>query len=119
MKIFNKNRKINFVDDNNVFVGFDNESDYNESFGHFFTYSLDPIEEVNLTEDKLEGFNFDKTFFVDTIVDPNDEEEQAVAFCLEKGNDKIYLVLVNSHNGYYSHGFEMGKGNEIFHEGSL
>ncbi len=26
MKIFNKDRKINFVDDNNVLVGFDNES---------------------------------------------------------------------------------------------
>ena len=33
--------------------------------------------------------------------------------------NKIYLVIKNRHNGYYHHGFEMGKDGTIEHRGSV
>jgi hypothetical protein len=121
MKIFESGGKINFVDDNNVLVGFDYESCCCENFGFYLTpeiptssYEGDHGEEID-----FEGFQFDTQYFDDNLPDMHGEEGSAVGFRLIKGEEQIFLTLWNVHNGYYGHGFSMTCGNERLHDGTL
>ena len=79
MKYFNPGiesvRKINFVDENNVFVGFDYSDQCCEQFGwhidkpsgETILNECQPIEEVNK---ELEGWVFDPTYFEEDHVTP-------------------------------------------------
>lgn len=135
MKVFNNNisswgEKINFVDDNNVLVGFDYSGQCCESFGWALSrrWPLRLQPEPGENGLKPEGYNFD-TSFINHEVPEDDKsygEGNYVTFKLEKENEKpIFLTLWNIHNGYYSHGFEMVQGNLIsvgetkIHSGSL
>lgn len=119
MKIFEKDGKINFVDDNNVLVGFDYGQCCCESFGYSITREI-PSEcsDECLPESDLDGYQFDRDFFQE-----GDESEfdwgGSVTFKLDKDGDSVFLTLYNSHNGYYSHGFEMSIGNECIRDGSI
>lgn len=127
MKIFNNNGKINFVDINNVFVGFDYEASCCESFGYFLSAEIlnnlpDKVE--NGDDFNLEDYVFDKTFVKEHILSPYDEGG-SVAFRLVKDSqdespkEVLYLTLYNFHNGYYGHGFEMTVGDEKISSGYL
>lgn len=126
MKVFDRDGRINFVDDNNVFVGFNNRQDCCERFDA----SIREHPQLNAkivdgikTKDECEeypGFNFDTTFYTC----PHDEHGKlengnAVAFRLTNGQAEVFLVLKNSHNGYYSHGFEMKNGDRVLFDGSI
>jgi hypothetical protein len=131
MKYFNPGTdlsvcKINFVDENNVFVGFDYFGQCCEQFGWHINNPLgetildecDPIEEVNK---ELEGWVFDSTYFEETPGTPSNsfhEHNQAI-FRLRKEDQELFLTLFNDHNGYYSHGFEMFKEGVTLHNGWL
>ena len=126
MKIFNDNEnswseKVNFVDDNNVLVGFDMSSCCCESFG-WFVCSKEPteiIDEENAEKLKTEGYQFDVDYFKE--IDPEDKWDEGgmAIFRLVKGEDEMFLALHNTHNGYYSHGFEMKVGGETIRDSSL
>ena len=123
MKIFEKDGKVNFVDENNVLVGFAYEGRCCEFFGYYFTDSRPKVYEEDsadqVKEPNLEGFYFsqDSPDFFDG--DGNDAEGSAV-FKLSDGDGKfLYLVLYNSHNGYYSHGFHMDVGGFRVFDGDL
>ena len=131
MKIFEQKGKINFVDDNNVFVGYDFEQCCCESFGYFFTKHNTPESlkqgwfdegnvskrsEKSINEEDLEGYNFDTSFYE---VDDDGRGTGMAIFRLTKDDEQVFLVLGNCHNGYYSHGFEMFVDNETIHQGSL
>lgn len=126
MKIFCRESKINFVDDNNVFVGFDYERGCCEQFDA----SIRELPKLNAnivcgieTKDGCEeypGFNFDTSY---SCV-PNDENDElecggSVAFRLTNGQEEIFLVLKNAHNGYYSHGFDMTKDKTTLFSGYI
>ena len=133
MKRFEKfggwDSKLNFVDDNNVFVGFDYGHCCCESFGYY--YAKDPNaskdNEIKLSEDQESMYNFDPLFHEDVVSDDNYYDAQkltggAVAFKLinkSDVNDVVYLILYNHHNGYYSHGFEMKVDEKQVFEGYL
>lgn len=123
-------RKTNFVDINNVFVGFDTHQDCCENAGYF----ISPTEDNEPKEDEgikngLEDYVFDPDYFVDVV--PKQEGSDYYKYsCLEDGGmvrfrlicqDKcdLYLHLYNSHNGYYSHGFEFKVDNITKQEGSI
>jgi hypothetical protein len=113
MKIFDKDGKYNFVDQNNVLVGFDSYANCCESFGYFFsTESPKNIPPYCNDGDgqpaNLDSFNFDPTF--------KESGYEMETFKLINGDEVIYLTIYNSHNGYYSHGFEMlNDGEVVFH----
>jgi hypothetical protein len=112
MKTFEKDGKINFVDDNNVLVGFDYEGCCCEVFGYFFSKAVpQAIDFEGDQSSNTEGFNFDKDFF--------HEGDEFVTFKLVKGSEEIFLTIYNSHNGYYSHGFDMEVGGIKVRDGSL
>lgn len=127
MKILHTNQngwgsKINFVDDNNVLVGFDADQSCCERFGWFISESMPTSINDSAPEPSgLEPFNFDPAFFQSlNFGEPDDYcVESAAVFRLVNGNKELFLTLHNTHNGYYSHGFEMNVGGKTIYEGNL
>jgi threonyl-tRNA synthetase len=115
--------KINFVDEHNVFVGYDFSSCCCEHFGWFITQGtekiLDDKSEANKINELLAPFVFDKKFFETSgNADQYDEGGEA-RFRLVNGDQELFLTLFNSQNGYYGHGFEFLENGEILHRGCL
>lgn len=120
MKIFERDGKINFVDERNVFVGFDYSEYCCESFG----WSITPERPNELvcgdTEMDVTGYVFDPSFFEDHLLGDFDLDDGGVAvFRLVRGEDQRFLTLWNMHNGYYGHGFEMETNGETVRSGYL
>ncbi len=116
MKVFNKDDgawedKVNFVDNNNVLLGYDMSEQCCESAGWFISDQVeDHIIEQTESEPELKGFVFDTEFFKDVYGDQFDEGGMAV-FRIEKGDEEKFIHLFNCHNGYYSHGFSFQVGS--------
>lgn len=125
MKIFTSenstwNEKINFVDSNNLFVGYDMAQDCCESFGWFISKSISPKVIKEIFSEPVDNYSFDKYFFAEIKCDTELEDGSMVIFRLVcKDSDDLYLHLYNCHNGYYSHGFEFKKGDKILRDGRL
>jgi hypothetical protein len=120
--------KVNFVDDNNVLVGYDFAGSCCEQFGWYIHDKVtnngeDPVFSDGLDGNALNEFlkewTFDTSFFQQLEEgEPGDVRAIAV-FCLVNGDNKLFLHLYNEHNGYYSHGFDFSKDGQIIHTGSL
>ena len=123
MKIFERDGKINFVDGNNVFVGFDYESCCCENFGWFVADSpCDMTSDAPKKLKSIRNYSFDVNYFAEKCHYVEGDEFECggmVIFRLinKKGKER-FLHLYNSHNGYYSHGFEIAvNGSEIYSSG--
>ena len=118
MKVFERDGKINFVDEQNRFVGFDARQQCCESFGWFVSSNLPgATTKVDLGKNQskaiLEDYVFDPESAPISGVIPRKGGEDAathfVAFRLVSKmgqRNPLYLCLVNSHNGYYTHGIK-------------
>lgn len=119
MKIFEKNGKVNFVDENNVLVGFDNQQECCECFG----WSISNSEGVVYAYDNDKELRDFPDYYFDTeyFLEGEDFEMGGwVKFRLvEEDGEDLFLMLYNSHNGFYSHGFEMEVGGEQLYYGSI
>lgn len=119
MKIFNDqkswNSKVNFVDDNNVFVGYDMAQNCCEYADWFIADQ--PQEKIPdplpICEEELPGWNFDPDWFRQSNIYAEYDQGGVVIFRLIKDGAEKFLHLFNCHNGYYSHGFRFGKGDVI------
>lgn len=128
MKIFTEENsfddKVNFIDDNNVFIGYDLSQQCCENANWYLSTEIENnTEKSNTIIEGLEDYNFDVDFF-EELGDNEDDEDgysaSLIRFRLIKQNCKdLFLHIYNVHNGYYSHGFTMSKGDKIIHEGSL
>ena len=104
MKIFNENEKwsekVNFVDENNVLVGYDLAQDCCENADYFMQREpqLDGYikDGDTYTEDFLADFSFDTEYFEE--VSSNDLEDGGmVIFKLDNEDEEsIYLHLFNT-----------------------
>lgn len=138
MEIIKCNKKytysINFIDENDVFVGY-----YMESF--CWAIRLEDgtwLQEDDLTEadkERLKSYVFDPEFFeeIENCERSGTEEGEPsgaqARFRLIGGykgtmgfpgsKREILLVLANYHNGYYSHGFEMKNRGKVVRRGAL
>lgn len=133
MKIFDNDsdEKVNFVDKNNVLVGYDMEACCCETANWFIsqTEENDIPEPGNGLVTELDDYVFDTTYF--EKVEPKMEgsksfkqsvldEGDMVRFKLvapKKGD--LFLHLFNAHNGYYGHGFEAKIGGRDWQAGTL
>lgn len=127
MKIFYGDfDSINFVDENNVFVGYSLEQNCCEHADWFIS---DQKKNTAVDENdywvkneivELSSYSFDTKFF----------EEFKDEYCLDNVNfarfklisenkPDLYLHLYNCHNGYYSHGFEFKIGEDTITRGDL
>ena len=109
MKIFERDGKVNFVDDNNVFVGFDYYQTCCENFGWCLTREFP--EKLQGGESGIDpaGFQFDTDYFE---IEREGDYGGAAIFRLTKDKEEIFLMLWNDHNGFYAHGFEMKSGDK-------
>lgn len=96
---------INFIDDLDNFVGYDMDGQCCEQFGWYITREAVGYEDhenvPEVQEAELVGYRFDTTF-----VDNYDFDETVVFRMYSATGGVAYLHLYNSHNGYYSHGWE-------------
>ena len=129
MRVFERNDKHNFVDVNNVYVGYDSGQLCCEH-ANWFISDNDTPEKTYDCEDPYDCEAFDRS----TIDKLKYKSEQEISlldkyvfdvhyfkevklkelncnlaiFKLNCDNlPSLYLYLFNCHNGYYSHGFEM------------
>jgi hypothetical protein len=122
IKIFERDDKINFVDDNNVFVGFDYRACCCECFGYIISEKIDA--EIEEKEHDLSEYRFDTNYFKGIPCKEEDEEiwesTNAVVFkMIAENKPDLFLKLHNTHNGYYGHGFEAKIGGLNWQEGCL
>ena len=127
MKIFDQEApfadKVNFVDEDNVVLGYNMAQDCCEHAGWFIAEK--PI--LDFSSDADEGPEFDVTAYrfdteYDVTIDPPaslDEGDVEVFRLVADGKPDLFLHIFNAHNGYYSHGFAMKRGEEMIAEGYL
>lgn len=119
MKVFEHGSKVNFVDENNVVLGYDMEQRCCEDAGWFIA-EYPECEDINNADEgtsDIEGFVFDTAFFREGNWE--DGQDDVVVFRMYKGDEAKYLHLYNIHNGYYSHGFEFFSNNTLIHDGAI
>lgn len=125
MKIFNKggewSSKVNFIDENNVVLGYDTTQWCCEHAGWFIAdivkkdvdfWGNDTLNTEQIID--LPGFNFDPTFFMQIDTENHSlDEGRMVIFRVVNSSEERFVHLFNVHNGYYGHGFEFEcPGNE-------
>lgn len=112
--------RVNFVDENNVYVGYDMSQCCCEHAGYFFTLkapdsatSMDPVDgddplikSMGLAcKERLERYRFNVDYCVQLEDGDCDNGGNAIFKLEAEGLPDLYLVLFNVHNGYYGHGF--------------
>lgn len=124
IKIFEKDGKINFVDELNTLVGFDYQQSCCENFGWYLLKSepkslqIDESEKIDHEKIDLSNYLFDKGYFkIDN--DEGYDNNNFVVFRIKNEKIKLYLILYNSHNGYYGHGFNMDIGGKTIYSDIL
>lgn len=99
--------KVNYVDHNNRFAGFDLEQQCCESAEHW----IEDSDGVRIEPDYCGHFDH-LVFTDDEPVESGDANycDQRVTFKLidTKTNKEYKLVFENCHNGWYSHDYEYG-----------
>ena len=127
MLIKEDENKTNFIDENDVFVGFDTDQQCCEEWNWFIAKDKNEgsfegskvIPKVELSVE-LNGYVFDTKYFNTKEIEGSETRERIAQFRLvKKGEKNLYLNLTNSHNGYYSHGFTAIVGGEVWQEGSV
>ena len=122
MRYFDSDGRYNWVDENNVLVGYDSSQSCCENFSWSFKLeSPSASDHPNPESVVIAPYRFDTEFFVES--EPGDEsytEEHTATFrMLADGCPDLFLVLSNSHNGYYGHGFSMQVGGTVTKSGCL
>lgn len=115
--------KTNFVDSTNVVVGYDTSQQCCENCDHYFLTEEPTVFNTSdgnhtLPENLCEILNFDPSYFKE-IPAGGYSEGNAVVFKLVGDIQPRYLVIFNSHNGYYSHGFTVDIGGQNTRSGSI
>lgn len=116
------NDKVNFVDENDVFVGYDLVQCCCEYADWYLSFNkqndkIDDVDHiVNSQSWDVSGYVFDTNYFNEKSIG----ESTLVEFRLVKPQSKnIYLTLFNVQNGYYSHGFEAKIKDVVWKEGYI
>lgn len=123
MKVFERDGKINFVDENNVVLGYDLRQDCCERAGWFISDTpRETIIENNDTVTNLDGYVFDTNYFRETGGGLEfDGGGMAIfrIFHVDGEGRERFIHIYNSHNGYYSHGFQLSVGGVVVKDQSL
>ena len=120
MQVFERDGKVNFVDENNVFLGYDLDQDCCEHADWFVADTPQDRRPETGREGipDLKGFAFDTAFFKQ--VDGGDFDGGGMAiFRVVNGEAEKFVHIFNAHNGYYGHGFDFTIAGLTAREGTL
>ena len=113
IKVFEVGSKLNVIDDTNNLVGFDTDDACCAHGGWFISPEkiTTDLENHDMKAPKeYPDYSFDTSFF-DEVKDADIDDGGLVLFkMIADGKPDLYLHLYNSHNGYYSKGFEASFG---------
>ena len=109
---------INFVDDNDCYVGYCLEQQCCESAFYVINENWDGSDidydynyaEAAYSDRELEAYRFDQEYFEGGNINSTFK-------LISEGKPDLYLHLINIHNGYYSHRFIAKVGGEVIHKG--
>lgn len=108
---------INFIDENDVFVGFEFLHHFKEDFGFYISNEKFSNPSLSLPINEIEGYffncleNVDEYNFLNEIIEFKDG--LACISLINKDDNIIYLHLYNEHNGYYAHDILINKKDEF------
>lgn len=123
MKIFEKGDKINFVDEDNVFVGYDLSQSCCENAGWFLSRNDNEcrnVDGLDVTVEDLTDFRIDGGYFKEIEMASNEDGNMAQFRMINVNNDDIiYIYFFNIHNGYYGHGFDANIGGIEWQSGAI
>lgn len=128
MRIFNQverfENKVNFVDENNVYLGYDLDQCCCEDANWFI--SDRPCnkcpEDAAIHDTDWSGWVFDTAYFqqvFDTDGKWHFDGGSMVIFRIVNGDREMFIHLYNVHNGYYGHGFDFKVNDQTIREGCL
>ena len=118
MKILNGQQpwpsKVNFVDENEVYLGFDTDDDCCAHGGWFMLDDAEAWPSKDTGDwpkepepyPDLPGWTFDTGYFKERGIPGEYAEGGAVQFRIVNGGDQKFITLFNCHNGYYGKGFK-------------
>jgi hypothetical protein len=118
MKYLIKNGHVNFIDDNDTFVGYDLNHNCCETADWYIdTFPNDSTDLVGSIRD-ISSYLFDREYFTEST--DNCDCGGLVRFRMTSpsGQD-LYLHLYNVHNGYYAHDFEVKHSGIVVKSDSL
>ncbi len=122
MKIFDQTEefpgKVNFVDENNVCLGYDLQQDCCEDADWFISDKEEKTYDVDTLEFDVEDYVFDPAYFK-YVASSDLDEGGMVRFRLVNGDNELFIHLYNCHNGYYEHGVKFKIDDEIRQEDTL
>jgi hypothetical protein len=119
MKVFERDASVNFVDENNVVLGYSMDQCCCENADWFIADT--PQEDLGPRGElpDLEGFVFDTEFFKEVNGGHFDDGGMAI-FRIVKGSAEKFIHIFNCQNGYYSHGFNFAiEGGKVIRAGTL
>ncbi len=123
MQVFDRDGRINFVDANNVVLGYSLLQDCCENaewrvHGEGMETSMDAATATTA----LVGYKFDPAFFEegDHGIGGYYEDGGVVTFrAVKDGAPDRFVTISNSHNGYYGHGFDFSINGATVRDGTL
>lgn len=104
--------RVNFIDKNDIYIGFDLSRQCCEDFGYYISRNKFD-EENSIPLYKLKGYYFDTNKSLDDIIKIKGDVA-CIKLINDKNNECIYLHLYNNHNGYYCHDLLVGDKNNSF-----
>lgn len=105
--------RLNFIDSNDNFVGWDDESSCCED--HQWIVARDPQSLDDLGIDALAEHVFDTSRTPMLLEEHEFIREGGGIMCFptcSPSGEQLYLLVMNDHNGYYSHGWEYHIGDK-------
>lgn len=121
MEYFDRDVKYNWVDENNVFLGFSNDQGCCEDFGFFYHTDPEGKDIIIPSAEELKEYRFNTEFHTYGVFPGNDEGGSFTVMLQKESNKdiRIYLTIYNHHNGHYAHGFVFSNSMNIIEEYSL
>jgi hypothetical protein len=106
MRIFTKYNsfedKVNFVDENDIFIGYDLKTACCEQAYYYITEKIVDPNEIEI-EDYSENAEVLEDYVFDIENGISDIDSGIVIKLIAEGKKDLYLHLYNIHNGHYSH----------------
>lgn len=119
MKIFERGDKINFVDENDVFVGYDLSQSCCEQAGWFLSRNDNEcrdIQGLNTEDLELDDFRIDGGYFKQVDMPDNGDGGMVQFRMIDSSGDIVYIYFYNIHNG---HGFTAEIGGIQWEDGVI
>lgn len=123
MKILNQIKgfsdRVNFIDDNDVFIGYDLSQDCCEHAGWYILPEITPYsyeDSDNYDIPDVSTYEFDTEFFQEIQDGDLDCGGMVIFKLVSFMKPDLYLHLFNSHNGYYGHGFVVKHSGQVLKE---